>query len=82
MCEEKHRLVKEYEASAKVLAELAVKLRRLRGQEFLTARAEFESARTECVKMREALQRHKTDHACNEPLIENPQTRAACGGSM
>jgi hypothetical protein len=81
MCEEKHRLVKEYEASAKSLAALAVKLRRLKGQELMTARAEFECARVECVKMREALQRHKTDHGCNEPLIKGTKARAACGGS-
>jgi hypothetical protein len=81
MCEEKHRLVKEYEASAKFLAGMAVKLRRLRGQEFVTARAEFESALAECAKMREALQRHKADHACNEPLIQGTKARAVCGGS-
>ena len=81
MCEEKHRLVKEYEASAKSLAELALKLRRLRGQESLKARAEFESARAECVKRREALQRHKIDHACAEPLIQGAKAHAACGGS-
>jgi hypothetical protein len=81
MCEERHRLVKEYETSAKSLAELALKLRRLRDQELVTARAEFESARVECVKAREALQRHKTDHACNEPLRDGAKARAACGGS-
>jgi len=81
MCEEKHRLVTEYQASAKSLAALAVKLRRRRDQELVTARAEFEAALAECVKRREALQRHKTDHACNEPLIKNAKTRAVCGGS-
>jgi hypothetical protein len=82
MCGEKHRLVKEYEACAKSLAALAVKLRLLRGQEFAMARAEFESARAECVRRREALQRHKTDHACDEPLVEDAKARAAWGGSI
>jgi hypothetical protein len=81
MCDEKHRLVKDYETAAKFLAELALKLRRLRGQEWVMARAEFESARVECVKAREALQRHKTYHACNEPLRDGAKSRAACGGS-
>ena len=81
MCEEKYRLIEEYEASAKSLAALAVKLKRLRGQEFVTTRADFECARAECVKMREALQHHKTDHACNGPLIQGAKARAACGST-
>jgi hypothetical protein len=80
MCEEKYRLVKDYEASAKSLAALAVRLNRLHGQESVEAHAEFESARIECVRTRGALQQHKQDHGCNEPLRQDAKARAACGG--
>jgi hypothetical protein len=72
MCEEKYRLVNEYATAALVLSKVALKLRRLHGEEFTTACAESEAARAECAKRWEALLSHKNVHACDTHHAEVP----------
>lgn len=72
MCEEKYRLVNEYAVAALALSKIAVKLRRLHGEEFATACAESEAARAECAKRWDALLSHKNVHACDGHNAEPP----------
>jgi hypothetical protein len=64
VCEEKHRLVVEYAATAKSLSKAVAKLRGLTGIEFKEVLAGSEAARVECAKARKALFRHKAEHGC------------------
>jgi hypothetical protein len=80
MCQEKDRLVEEYAAAAKALCERALTLRRLQGEELITARAEFNATRAECAEAKQALLRHKANHDCNA-LRQPTKRRAACGGA-
>jgi len=69
MCEERHRLVNEYAAAARSFVRAAAYLRRLHEKDLTEARVDFNAARTECDKAREALLRHETDHeGCTGPL--------------
>jgi hypothetical protein len=60
MCEEKCRLVNEYVAAAMSLSRAAIRLRGLHWEEALIqARTEYDAARIECNKTREALLWHE-----------------------
>jgi hypothetical protein len=81
MCEEKHRLVKEYAAAAKVFSKVAFKLQGLTGEELKNALEASEAARLECGNARDALLRHKTEHRCNGPLMHSLKARVARSGA-